>query len=452
MLVGRETERAEIDALLEDARRGRSRVLVLTGEAGIGKSALLDYARERAVGMRILSVTGVESESDLPYAALHALLHPVLTGMEDLPERQRRALAVALALEDADEPDRLAMSAGTLTLLDDVADERPLLVALDDAHWLDRESADAIAFVGRRMAGIELAIVAVVRDGEPSKFDLTQLPTRAVGPLTDEESFELLERRHGHEIESGAARKLVGLSAGNPLALIELPSALSKEQLDGREPLDEPIPMAARIERAFLRRVERLPADTRTSLVVAAAGVEAPVRAIREASTALGGGTLEPAESESLIEIEQDRIRFAHPLLRSAVYQAADATLRRRVHEALAGVLVDQPDLRAWQLAAASDTPDEETAAALEETAERAVSRGGHEARARALERAADLSPDPVDRARRCAPQLRLPSGAVTARARSRSASGRCHWSTTRSFAPISFSSSPRSPVGRGAE
>lgn len=400
MLVGREAERAEIDALLEDARRGRSRVLVFTGDAGIGKTALLEYTRERAAGMRVLSAAGVESESNLPYGALHALLHPVLEALADLPVRQRNALSAALALEGSDAPDRLATCAGTLTLLDDVAGERPLLVVLDDAHWLDRESAEAIAFVGRRVAGVDLAIVAAVRDGESTTFDHSSLPMRRVGPLTEAQSLELLELLHG-EIGSGPARALAAISLGNPLALIELPTTLSAGQIAGREPLEEPVPVAVRVERAFLRRTEQLPADTQVSLLVAAAGVDAPVASIREAAATIGGGSLDPAVSGELLRIEDDRVRFAHPLLRSAVYQAGDPALRRRVHEALAAALVDEPDQRAWQLAAAAEGPDEEIAATLEAAADRAVSRGGHAARARALQRAADLSPEPHERARR---------------------------------------------------
>ncbi len=399
MLVGRETERAGIDALLEDARRGRSRVLIFTGEAGIGKSALLDYACERASGMRILSVTAVESESDLPFAGLHALLHPVLDAIDALPERQRRALSAALALEDADEPDRLATSAGTLTLLDDVASERPVLVVLDDAHWLDRESGETIAFVCRRMAGIEVALVAAVRVEEQSQFELGQLPTHPVGPLTSEQSLELLEREHGEAIEAGAARKLAEVAEGNPLALIELPTALSPGQLGGREPLEEPLPVAAGIERAFLHKVDHLSPETRISLLVAAAAPDVPLAAIREASDALGGSFAEV--DEPLLHVEHDRVQFTHPLVRSAIYHAADPSLRRDVHQALAAALATEPDLRAWQLAAAAAGPDEKAAVALEQAADRAVSRGGHAARARALERAAELSPHPADRARR---------------------------------------------------
>jgi DNA-binding CsgD family transcriptional regulator len=401
MLVGREAERAKIEALLEDARRGRSGVLVFTGEAGIGKSALLEYARGRATGMRTLSVTGVESESDLPFGALHALFHPVLTSIAGLPEPQRVALSAALALDASAEPDRLATSAGALTLLDDVASERPLLVVLDDAHWLDRESAEAITFVARRIAGVDLALLATVRDDEPCSFDYGSLPAHTIEPLTESQSLEVLDARHGMTIEPGVAQTLASLSAGNPLALIELPTTLSPDQLAGREPLEEPLPVAVRIEHAFVRRVERLPEETQVSLLVAAAGADVSLGSIREATAVLGGGALEPAESEGLVGLEHDRVQFAHPLLRSAVYQAAEPVLRRRVHRALAAALVDEPDQRAWQLAAAADGPDEETAAALEASAERAVSRGGHAARAKALERAADLSPDFVERARR---------------------------------------------------
>jgi DNA-binding CsgD family transcriptional regulator len=351
--------------------------------------------------MQVLAVAGVESEANLPFGALHALLRPVLDSLADLPDRQRIALSAALALEASEEPDRLATYAGTLTLLDDVASERALLVVLDDAHWIDRESAEAVAFVCRRMAGVDLAIVAAVRDGEPSSFDHSSLPTRVVGPLTEQQSLELLELRHREAIGSGAAQAVAAISVGNPLALIELPTTLSADQLAGREPLEEPLPVAMRIEQAFLRRAERLPADTWRSLLVAAAAADSPITAIREAAAAVGGGSLHPAESEGLLRIEHDRVHFAHPLLRSAVYQAGERVLRRRVHEALAAALVDEPDQRAWQLAAAAEGPDEATATALEAAADRAVKRGGHAARARALERAADLSPDPVERARR---------------------------------------------------
>jgi DNA-binding CsgD family transcriptional regulator len=401
MLVGREAERAEIDALLEDARRGRSRVLVYTGTAGIGKSALLEYAREHAVGMRILAVAGIESESDLPFGAVHALLRPVLGAIDHLPERQRESLSVALALSEGDEPDRLAAYAGVLTLLADVASEQPLLLVIDDAHWLDVESAAALAFVARRVAGEELAFLAAIRDGEASTFEHGSLPNRALSPLSESESRELLRIRHGDLVKPEATTAVVAVGGGNPLALVELPCTLTAEQLAGLAPLEEPLPLAERIETSFLRRTAQLPDETRQALLVAAAGADLPVSAIREAGAALGASELAPAESAGLVRVDGGTVRFVHPLLRSAIYQAAPSDERRRAHRALAAALAEEPDLQAWQLAAAADEPSEEVAAALEAAADRAVARGGHAARARALERASDLSPGPDDRARR---------------------------------------------------
>lgn len=403
MLVGREDERAEIDALLEDARRGRSRVLVYTGAAGIGKSALLEYAREQAAGMRVLEVAGTESESDLPFGALHALLRPVLDSIGALPARQREALSAALALSGGGEPDRLAASAGMLTLLADVADAQPLLLILDDAHWLDGESAAAFGFLARRVAGEELALLAAVRDGETSTFVHESLPNRKLAPLSEAESVELLRVYHGDLVTPEAARAVAAIVGGNPLALLELPQTLTSEQLAGLAPLEEPLPLAERIETAFLRRAAQLPDAARRALLVAAAGSDLPVSAIRGAAAALGTGELAEAESAGLVRVGEGAVRFAHPLLRSAVYQAAPPPERRRVHRALADELDREPDLQAWQLAAAAEEPDEEIAAALEAAADRAVLRGGHAARARALERAAELSPDPAARARRLA-------------------------------------------------
>lgn len=402
MLVGREAERAEIDALLEDARRGRSRVLVYTGAAGIGKSALLAHAKVQAAGMRVLSVTGTESESDLPFAALHALLRPVLGSIDGLPDRQRESLSAALALSESDAPDLLAAYSGVLTLLADVAGEQPLLLVVDDAHWLDAASATALGFVARRVAGEELALLAAVRDGEVSTFDHDGLPGRHVEPLSEPESLELLRAHHGDLVEPGAADAVAAVSRGNPLALIELPRTLTADQLGGLAPLEEPLPLAERIETAFLRRTERLPEQTRRALVVAAAGPDVDVRAIRRAAATVDGDELGPAESAGLVRLE-GAVHFTHPLLRSAIYQAAPPEERRAAHRALAAELADEPDLRAWQLAGAADGPDEEIAAALEAAGDRAVNRGGHAARARALERAADLSPDPVESAKRLA-------------------------------------------------
>jgi DNA-binding CsgD family transcriptional regulator len=396
MLIGRGAERAAVRGALEDARRGRSSVLVLTGEAGIGKSALLADAREQAAGMLVLSVAGIESEADLAFGALHALLPPALPHLDRIPDRQRAALRAALALEGSEAPDRLAAYAGTLSLLAEAAAEQPLLVLVDDAHWLDRASAEAIGFAARRIAGEEIAMLVGVREGERSSFDAGGLPVRRIPPLGRDDSLALLRERHGGGLEPSVAAALAEVSGGNPLALVELPAALSPGQRSGAEPLEE-LPVAERIERAFLRRVGALPEPTRRSLLVAAAGAGLPLAAIRSA----GGDALEPAEADGLVDLGRGTVVFRHPLARAAVYHAASPARRRAVHRALAAALEDAPDERAWQLAAAAEGPDEEAAAVLEATAERAVRRGGFAAQSRALERAAQLSADDETRARR---------------------------------------------------
>ena len=374
---------------------------MLTGEAGIGKSALLGYAHERATGMRVLATAGIESETDIPFGALHALLLPVIDGIPRLQERQAKALGASLALGPAEEADRLAAFAGTLSLLSDAASEQPLLLLVDDAHWLDRASAEAIAFTARRIAGEDLALLVVLRGGEQSSFDPRGLTRHAVPPLSDEESLSLLRERFGEELDPGVARLIAELSAGNPLALVETPTLLSSEQLSGKVALTEPLPVAEGIQHAFIKRVEALPADTRTALLVAAAGADAPIDAIRTAAVGLGGGPLDEAEAAGLIALADGAVTFSHPLLRSVVYQSALPGDRRAAHRALAETLAESDGGRAWHLAAAAEGPDEDVAAALEATAERASQRGSHASQARALERAADLSADDDGAARR---------------------------------------------------
>jgi DNA-binding CsgD family transcriptional regulator len=268
-------------------------------------------------------------------------------------------------------------------------------VLVDDAHLLDRASAEAIAFAARRMAGEEIALLAAVREGEASNFEPEGLAALPVPPLAHDDALALLRERHGPELEASVARALAEAGAGNPLALVELPAA----QLAERDLVDRPLPVAERIERAFLRRVDALPPRTRRSLVVAAAGAGAPVAAVRAGAEAFGGGPLDPAEAAGLISVDGGSLAFRHPLVRSAVYHAAAPAERRAAHRALADALGE--DERAWHLAAAADGPDEETAAALDAAAERAVRRGGYAAQSRALERAAELSADDASRARR---------------------------------------------------
>ena len=233
MLVGRGSERAVVDGALEDARRGRSRMLVFTGEPGIGKSALLEYAREAGADMRVLAVAGVESETELAYAGLHALLRPVLHLTDRLPAHQAEALEAALALRPSDQHDRLAASAAALTLLAEAATEQPLLVLVDDAHWLDRPSAQAISFAARRLGGEEIALLATLRLGEESTFETRGLTEHHVPPLEEADALALLDQRYGDTLRAPVARALVAATAGNPLALVELPSLLTPGQLEG---------------------------------------------------------------------------------------------------------------------------------------------------------------------------------------------------------------------------
>ena len=268
MLVGRSRELALVEAALEDARRGRSRAIVLTGEAGIGKSALLAYAREAGRDLRVLAVSGVESESELPYAGLHALLRPILHLRDRIPKHQAEALEAALALEAGEQHDRLAASAGTLSLLAEAAAEQPLLVLVDDAHWLDRPSAQALSFAARRLEGEEIALLATLRAGEESTFETRGLTEHRVPPLEDAAALELLRARFGDALGDAVAQALVDATAGNPLALVELPSLLTPGQLGGAEPLAEPLPLADGIRLAFAGRLERLEEPTRRSLLV----------------------------------------------------------------------------------------------------------------------------------------------------------------------------------------
>ncbi len=391
MLVGREGELRRVTTLLDEARRGRSGTLVVVGDAGLGKSALLGEARARATDMLVLSATGVESELELPFASLHELFRPALELLPRIPLSQARALATALALENG-EPDSLAVAAGTLSLLVEAAEELPVLVLLDDVHWLDRASAEALAFASRRLIGEELAVLAARRPEPETAFD--SLPEVRLDPLDDEHARRLLAQR---ETPVGAAdeARVLAAAAGNPLVLLELPVELARELPSAASPHE-------RLRRTFARRVEALPEATRMGLLLAAA--EAELGVVRKASELLAlRDPLWAAERAGLVRIENGEVTFRHPVVRSLVYSHAPAADRRAAHEALADALSGEEDRdrRAWHRAAAADRPDEDVAARLEETAERAAARGGHDAEARALERAARLSPDRAEAARR---------------------------------------------------
>jgi DNA-binding CsgD family transcriptional regulator len=406
LLLGRQRELAQIDDLLHRAGGGKSAALLLHGEAGIGKSALLRQARERGeeLGFAVLRTRGFETESDIPFAGLLELLTPLLALRDRIPEVQARALGSALALEPPTPFDRFAVPAGMLSLLAAAAEERPMLVVADDVHWLDDATREAIAFVARRLEAEGVVLLCAARaDGRGSGVleAFEGVDALAIGGLDDEAAAELLRREAPHRIADEVASGLVATAHGNPLALTEIPRALSPDQLAGRRPLGGPVPAGDRLADAFTRQVAELPGATREALLVVAAMQTGRHDLFLAAlqRRGLAADALEPALAANLVEVE-GRVEFCHPLLRSAIYHAADAADRRSVHATLAEVAAD-PSRRAWHLAEATAVPDETVAAALETAAAEARSRGGLSGAARAFERSAHLSTDDGARARR---------------------------------------------------
>jgi DNA-binding CsgD family transcriptional regulator/tetratricopeptide (TPR) repeat protein len=415
MLRGRRDERAVLDGLLDDARAGRSGVLVLRGEAGIGKTALLEHAIESAPDHAVLRAAGVESEMELAFAALHQLCAPMLDRLERLPGPQRDALATTFGLSVGAAPDRFLVGLATLSLLSDVAEERPLLCVIDDAQWLDRASAQALAFVARRLQAESVVMVFATR--APSG-ELAGLPELVVEGLRHADARKLLASVIPGRLDERVADQLVAETRGNPLALLELPRGVSSAQLAGGFGLPGALSLEGRIEETFQQRLEALPEDTQRVLLVAAAEPAGDPTLVWRAAERLSitGTAFEPAESAGLIEIHGS-VRFRHPLVRSAVYRAATTQQRLRVHRALAEATdarVD-PDRRAWHLAEATARPDEDVAAELERAAGRAQARGGLAAAAAFLERAAALTPEAARRAQRAlaAAQTKYEAGAL---------------------------------------
>ncbi|MFD8499083.1 AAA family ATPase [Amycolatopsis sp. NPDC059657] len=400
-LVGRDGEREILDRLLASARAGEGRALVLRGEAGIGKSALLDYLAARAVGCRVARATGVESERELAYSGLHQICAPYLDRIEGLPGPQRTALGTAFGLTDGATPNRFLVGLAVLTLLAEVADDQPLMCLVDDAQWLDQMSAQILAFVARRLLAEQIALVFALREANP-ELDLADLPQLEVRGLGEPEARALLDSVIKGPLDSRVRDRIVAETHGNPLALLELPRAWTAAELvDGFE---QPDSLAGRIEQCFLKQLEPVPADTRRLLLTAAAEPLGDATLLWRAAGLLGLGAdpAAAAEETGLIEFGS-RIRFRHPLVRSAVYRSASAAERQEVHRVLAEVTdaeVD-PDRRAWHRAQATVSPDEDVAADLERSAVRAAARGGRVAAAAFLEQAALLTPEPARRARR---------------------------------------------------
>jgi DNA-binding CsgD family transcriptional regulator len=404
VLVGREAESEALQRLVQGARDGQSGALILRGEAGIGKSALLEYAAASAEGFTVLRGTGVESESELAYAALHQILRPVFDRIDGLPAPQAAALRGAFALSGEAVEERFRVSLGVLGLLAETADERPLLCLVDDAQWLDGASADALVFAARRLAAERVVLLFAARDDPARPFLAPGLPDLRPSPLSGAEARSLVEARAA-DVAPAVVEWVVENAGGNPLALVELPTGLSTEQRRGLDPLVAAAGPATSVEQAFLRRVEALPLPTRELLVVASAEETCDRATIVRAAAALGleEDGLVAAEQAGLVRVSAGRIDFHHPLVRSAVYRGAGFATRERAHAALADVLTaeSEADRRAWHRASATVGHADDVAADLEATAERARLRSGHAAAAAALERAAALTGDDAVRARR---------------------------------------------------
>src|SRR3954447_351572 len=402
-LLGRRSECQILDGLLEAVRVGESRALVVRGEPGVGKTALLEYAIESASQLRVVRTFGVESEMELAFAGLQQLCAPMLDRLEHLPGPQRDALATAVGLRAGDAPARFLRGLAALGLLSEVAGDRPLLCVVDDTQWLDRASAQALGLVARRLVAESVALVFAARVGSDER-ELAGLPELVVEGLRDGDARALLGSVIRGPLDRHVRDRIVAETRGNLLALLELPHGLTPAELAGGFGLPHAPPLAGRIEDSFRRRLTSLPAGTRQLLLVAAAEPAGEPVLVWRAADRFGIGVREatPAVDAGLLEFG-GRVRFRHPLVRSAVYRAAAPEDRRRVHEALAEETdpdVD-PDRRAWHRAEAAPGPDENVASELERSAGRAQGRGGVAAAAAFLERATELTPDPARRAQR---------------------------------------------------
>ncbi len=417
VLYDRRSEREALDRLLEAVRGGQSRVLVVRGEPGVGKTALLESVIGSASGFRVVRAVGVESEMELAFAALQQLCAPLLDRLDRLPAPQRDALGVAFGLQAGDAPDRFLVGLAVLSLLAEVAGERPLVCVVDDAQWLDRASAQALVFVARRLLAESVALLLVTR--EPSEA-LAGFQELVVEGLRDGDAGALLSSVLRVPLDERVRERLLAETRGNPLALLELPRGLTPAELAGGFGLPDAPALSGRIEQSFQRRLEALPPETQRLLLVAAAEpVGDPVLVWRAASRlGIGVQAAEPAVSDRLLEIGT-RVSFRHPLVRSAAYRAASPHERREVHRALAEATDPEvdPDRRAWHRAQAATGPDEDVASELERSAGRAQARGGLAAAAAFLERAAALTPDAAGRAKRAlaAAQTKYDAGALDA-------------------------------------
>ncbi len=384
----------------------------MRGEPGVGKTALLTDIAVGAIDMAVLWTAGIESESPLAFAALHRLLRPVLGQLEHIPPVQARALRRALGehedrgeVRDGSTDDRFLVFVATLSLLAEIAEKQPVICFIDDAHWLDAVSAEALLFVARRLHADRIALIFAARDGEASHFDGLGLPELVVPGLDADAASALLGEHAAVPMSDAVRKELTVRTGGNPLALVELPSVLSEGQLAGQVRLPAQLPLTQGVERAFLDRCHRLPADAQLLLLIAAADDSGRLSIIRQAAAGLGAAdaALDAAERSGLVRVRGDDVRLRHPLVRSAVYAAATTSQRQQAHRALAAVLDAAGDLDrgTWHASLATTGLDDAVAEGLAAAAERATRRGGHEAASAASERAAELSRSPGARAHR---------------------------------------------------
>jgi DNA-binding CsgD family transcriptional regulator len=413
LIVGRDAGLTRLRGLMDPAPPA-SRVLLVTGEAGMGKTVLLaDTAeRARAAGMRVLWVTGRESESKLAFAGLHQLLRPVLPAAAGLPGPQARALLGALGLSDPGAADRLLTGAAVLSLLSDLSERSPVVVVADDAQWLDRSSLDVLAFAGSRLDAERVVLLVGARgQAPPPGFD-RGFPELYLEPLSAADAGLLLDRQP--RPPRGRARaQVLAQAAGNPMALIELAKVIADDPAASRRWAAEPLPLTDRLTAVLASRFAALPGQTQAALLLAAVADSPDLNAAASHGAGPDARALAPAEQLGLVKVDRAGLHFSHPLVRSAIYHSAPFAQRAAAHRELASALHDQPDRRAWHLAAAALHPDEHVASLLEATATQAQRRGGAAAAALALERAAELSPDPEDQARRlvAAASAAVPTG-----------------------------------------
>jgi len=403
-LIGRRRECAVLDAVAASVRGGRSDSLVFAGEAGVGKTRLLQYLRDSADGMTTLWITGAQSELRLGFAALHRLMAPHLERLECLSGPHRRALEVTFGFQDGPTPNRLMVSLGALAFLSDLATERPVLCLIDDAQWLDPESLAVLGFVSRHLYVDPIGLVFSAREHSGDLTALAGLPTRHVDPLDSESAHAILDCAVPGVLDPRVSARVISETGGNPLAMLETVAGLTADQLAGRRHLPPRLPVGRWVERHFLAQVATMPPDARTTLLVAAASSDDEPTTMWRAAELLGVETeaVSPAVHQGVVSFEP-RIAFRHPLIRSAVYGGATLDERRRVHAALAQAAdgAGRADQAAWHRASAVTAPDESIAAALEASAARAKRRGGYSMQAAFLTRAAELSPGSGDRALR---------------------------------------------------